>query len=98
MKTYKKTESWLSKKRVFDKVEGTSLVKYRKIACEDCGCAPDAPMLEDAVWLTVAKKSTLLCCTCLENRLGRPFTSDDLTHVPMNGAALYILSRSKDHE
>lgn len=64
-----------------------------RLACEDCGYSPDAPMFKDVVWLSIAKKDTLLCCGCTEARLGRPFFPEDLRSCPMNGALLYYMAR-----
>lgn len=95
---YNKLPAWDAKVKRTIKEPDTGrllrVLKTRHFACEDCGCAPDAPQLEDEVWLTVATKSTLLCCTCLETRLRRPFAAEDLRQCPMNGAVLYVMGRT----
>lgn len=50
-------------------------------------------MFHDRVWLTFAKKDTLLCCGCTETRLGRPWRMDELKVCPMNGALLYWMEK-----
>lgn len=61
--------------------------------CDDCGSFADAPMMRDTIWLEFATRKTSLCCGCLEIRMGRPFTAEDLRVVPMNGALLYYMDK-----
>lgn len=65
----------------------------RVFECEDCGAGPDAPMFQDAVWLTIARRDSLLCCGCTEKRLGRPWRMHELKVCPMNGALLYWMEK-----
>lgn len=66
----------------------------RKIECEDCGHAPDAPMIKWEIWQSIAGgQKTLLCIGCVETRLGRSLISADLTSCVMNGALLYFMEK-----
>lgn len=42
------------------------------------------PMLHDEVWATIAAPEAFLCLACIEKRLGRGLTQDDLTSCPFN--------------
>lgn len=64
--------------------------------CGDCGWGADGPMLEDQVWLSIARKEEVLCIGCTEKRLGRKLMPVDLKRCLMNGAALYFLERYYD--
>ena len=52
----------------------------------------ESPMLKDSLWLQIASENPegYLCSHCMEKRLGRPITVDDLMrfedgrHVPFN--------------
>jgi hypothetical protein len=59
-------------------------VDYEKTGCEDCGHPRAGPMLLDAVWATIAAKTTRLCFGCIEKRLGRKLTTADLTGCVFN--------------
>jgi len=41
-------------------------------------------MLDEDLWLTVAKKDENLCIGCLERRLGRRLTPNDFQNIPYN--------------
>lgn len=53
-------------------------------------------MLEEAVWLSIARKEEVLCIGCTEKRLGRRIMPVDLKRCLMNGAALFFLERYYD--
>lgn len=44
----------------------------------------ETPMLCDALWDRLFPQSGVVCLPCLEDRLGRPLTLEDLTEVPWN--------------
>ena len=54
-----------------------------------CGCceiaAPRLFMLHDELWSECGARADLLCFSCAEARLGRPFTAGDFTSAPVNG-------------
>lgn len=51
----------------------------RTFNCTDCGTERPAMFtLLDSVWLSIAKKEEILCCSCTERRLGRLITGKDL--------------------
>lgn len=67
-------------------------------ACFDCGFAPDAPMLHDDLWAQISpdkinKGGGLLCGDCVENRLGRRLTRDDLNQSLMTMCILWMAKR-----
>jgi hypothetical protein len=50
--------------------------------CEDCGISVgdenfDMVVLPYSTWKSIAKRKDLLCCSCIEKRLGRNLTLDD---------------------
>ena len=53
-------------------------VTVREFKCDDCGGEPDAPMLRNDIWLSVAASSDLLCIECVETRLKRRLMATDL--------------------
>lgn len=65
----------------------------RALVCKDCGDFPDAPILLDALWLSIAKKKDFLCFDCLEKRLGRELGLMDLKKCPFNTALIKMLQR-----
>jgi len=64
-------------------------------ACHDCSLAGWGPMVQESLWQQITSdEEILLCPGCIEKRLGRPLTPDDLTDCVMNQAALYFLEKS----
>lgn len=71
--------------------------------CRDCGieCLPDTPpgfedwhqyMVHNDVWAAASMPRVAggwLCVSCLQQRLGRPLTSDDLTDAMINDPGRY---------
>lgn len=47
--------------------------------CDDCGGWGWGPMLHDELWLSIAKRTDLLCMGCMEKRLGRQIELADLS-------------------
>ena len=55
------------------------------LVCEQCReDLPDLIMLKEELWLSIAKKEELLCKACIEERLDRPVTGEDLKDWPLN--------------
>lgn len=55
--------------------------------CDDCGLPwrdNPGPMLQNMVWLRIAKKKELLCHDCTCKRLGRPVCMHDLVVCEFN--------------
>lgn len=66
------------------------------IACFDCGKYSDSPMLKNDIWdLTGLDRKKLLCLDCLEKRLGRMITLDDLNWSPASNSIRRLVERAK---
>lgn len=55
--------------------------------CETCGAViavnkANMVMLWDSLWLSIAQKKEILCPECIEGRLCRKISSDDLKYAP----------------
>lgn len=62
-------------------------LRERWYDCHDCGLPwrdDPGPMLQDVVWLRIAKKKELLCHPCTLRRLGRPIALHDLIVCEFN--------------
>lgn len=59
-----------------------------RISCDECGSSEDYYMVQDRVWVGEAKlpKDTMMCLSCLEDRIGRNLTPIDFPTVPINVA------------
>jgi len=55
-------------------------------SCSECKGSTlyEGYMLDEDLWLTVAKKDENLCIGCLERRLGRRLTPNDFQNIPYN--------------
>lgn len=55
--------------------------------CDDCAESFRGYMATDAVWCATGlpEYGALLCLPCLQDRVGRQLTSDDLLDAPVNG-------------
>lgn len=52
---------------------------WRIAICDDCGTEnPAMIVLKNEIWLSIAEKKEILCYTCIEKRLNRKLTIDDL--------------------
>ena len=59
---------------------GSEVMHYE---CQDCKGNPEAPMLRDSIWDHLGITG-VVCTACLERRMKRPITSEDLTKCPLN--------------
>lgn len=71
------------------------LIPRRHFKCRDCDNKPDAPMLKDEVWSTIAGPRELLCIPCTVRAMGRDIQVYDLRHCVGNSAILYFLDNQK---
>lgn len=63
--------------------------RYIKFTCE-------CPMLHDALWLSIASQKDFLCFDCVEVRLGREMTLDDMKlEPPVNYVLVTLLRRAR---
>ena len=77
-------------------VKPTRRGRHRLWACADCGPADlIGPMLRDDIWLSIARKDEFLCLPCIERRLGRPLTENDLTGCRLNEGCPEFLARRR---
>jgi hypothetical protein len=53
--------------------------------CEECGEFSELFMVEDSLWMSVAKRLEIICLPCFESRLGRRVIVDDLRRMPNGG-------------
>lgn len=62
---------------VFRKELGSYIA--RKWACQDCGIlSPRMVVLGDGLWRSLYPENGVACKDCIEKRLGRPLTKQDL--------------------
>ena len=68
--------------------EGTTLIFDQSIQlCAECGDPwPTLFMVHDELWIKHASGCSILCCICLEERMGRALTRDDLSDAPINAS------------
>ncbi len=52
-------------------------------------------MVQDDLWVWSIRGPELLCFTCAERRLGRPFTKADFKAVPVNDWVFRMLEARK---
>lgn len=68
----------------FDVLEYRWLVRHGH-SCNNCQQVKLGPMLKEHIWVFVCiLYEELLCTECIEIRLGRPITDEDLRCVPWN--------------
>lgn len=56
-------------------------------SCQNCNAEHfDMVMINDALWLSIARQEDFLCDKCMEKALGRPITEDDFKSpgIPCN--------------
>lgn len=64
------------------------------IVCTNCNCGPEyLPgflyswnyyMVKDDIWNKYSQSDNMLCPDCLEKRMGRKLTFEDLSPAPLN--------------
>ena len=75
---------------------------WRIPVCDDCRLeSPTMIMLKNSLWSLIAESKEILCYKCIENRLGRKLTLDDLKFSRMLREGMLIAKvalQSSDRE